>query len=238
MADRREMHADLMRTARLQAQAQQARARERLAQLEMRDGGPLAAAADRHAADVVAIAADGRVDGAAARGRPSAHQRDVLALDRPRAHLLAQRGEGLVAAREHEQPGRVAVEPVDDARALVVVAPAQAVAAQGGHAASADGEVRPGAPPPPSLRRPTGRYETLLPPRQQVVPSRCASNAKLAEPRLRVCCAYRQAFVLAASGADERTVLRHDRDLRFAVLDVEREVELGVGAAEILGLRS
>ena len=94
-------------------QAQQARAGERLGQLEVRDGGPLGAAADGHAAHVVAVAADGRVDRAAARRRAAAHERDVLALDAARAHLLAERRVGLVAAGQHEQAGGVAVEPVD-----------------------------------------------------------------------------------------------------------------------------
>ena len=127
MADRREVHADLVRAARLQLQAQQARARRAArASSKCVTAGALAAAADRHAADVVAIAADRRVDRAAARGRAAAHERDVLALDLARAHLLAERRVGLVAAREHEQAGGVAVEPVDHARPLLVVAAAQA----------------------------------------------------------------------------------------------------------------
>src|SRR6185436_21167525 len=89
-------------------------------------------AADGHAADVVAVTADGSVDGAAARRRAPAHEGDVLALDLAGAHLLAQRRVGLVAAREHEQARRVAVEAVDDARALLVVTAAQAEAAQRG----------------------------------------------------------------------------------------------------------
>jgi len=96
-------------------------------------GRPLAAAADRHAAHVVAIAPDRRVDRAAARGRAAAHERDVLALDLPRAHLLPERRIRLVAAGEHEQTRRVAVEPVDHARALLVVTAAQAETAQCGH---------------------------------------------------------------------------------------------------------
>ena len=133
MADRGQVHADLMRATRLELEVQQARARQRLGQLEVRHGRPLGAAADRHAAHVVAIAPDRRVDRAAARGRAAAHERDVLALDLPRAHLLPERRVGLVAAGEHEQAGGVAVEPVDHARALIVVTAAQAETAQRGH---------------------------------------------------------------------------------------------------------
>ena len=133
MPDGREVHADLVRAARLELEVQQARARQRLGQLEVRHGRALGAAADGHAADVVAVAPDRRVDRAPARGRAAAHERDVLALDPARAHLLAERRVGLVAARQHEQARGVAVEPVDHARALLVVAAAQAEGAQRGH---------------------------------------------------------------------------------------------------------
>jgi hypothetical protein len=65
-------------------------------------------------------------------------ERDVLALDLARTHLPAEGGVGLVAAREHEQAGGVAVEAVDHARALLVGAAAQAEAAQRGHERGAD----------------------------------------------------------------------------------------------------
>ena len=64
-------------------------------------------------------------------GRPrtsATYSRSICA----RAHLLAERRVGLVAARHHEQAGGVAVEPVDHAGPLLVVAAAQAEAAQRG----------------------------------------------------------------------------------------------------------
>ena len=145
MPDRGQVHADLMRAAGLEPSRSRLAPASGSRELEVRHGGPLGAAADGHAADVVAVAADRRVDRAPARRRAAAHERDVLALDAARAHLLAERGEGLVAAREHEQAGGVAVEPVDHARALLVVAAAQAEAAQRGRRASARPRPAPGA---------------------------------------------------------------------------------------------
>jgi hypothetical protein len=48
------------------------------------------------------------------------------------------------------------------------------------------------------------------------------------------CCTYRYAIRLAAAWAAVDADLRHDRDSLLALVGVEHEVEVGVGAAQIL----
>ncbi|MCY1235749.1 hypothetical protein D9M72_483780 [compost metagenome] len=121
MADRFEMHADLVRAASLQLahhhrhKAPPQRHRGQRAEMRARR---LAAGGmhDRHARAFARIAADGRVDGALVIGA-APHQRDIGALDRARlqpAHQVGLRGQ---RARHHHQPGGFLVEPVHDARA-------------------------------------------------------------------------------------------------------------------------
>src|SRR6185437_12274940 len=74
---------------------------------------------------LAAVAADRRLDPARPRARPAADERLVAALERTLPDELLQPLERLVRAGHHEQAGRVAVEPVDDARTLLVLAAAR-----------------------------------------------------------------------------------------------------------------
>ena len=69
------------------------------------------------------VAAERRVDRAAARGRAALDEREVLAHELAPGQLRLQRRVHRLGARDDEQPGRVAVEPVHDAGPLRVVAP-------------------------------------------------------------------------------------------------------------------
>ncbi len=68
------------------------------------------------------VAADRRVDRAAARPRPPDDEREVLAGQLPALHELLEPLVRLLRARDDEQPRRVAVEAVDDARPVLLPA--------------------------------------------------------------------------------------------------------------------
>ena len=70
---------------------------------------------------MAAIAAERRVDRAAARGRAALHEREVLPRDRAALERRLQRAVGRLVAGDDEQAGRVAIEPVHDARPLRVL---------------------------------------------------------------------------------------------------------------------
>ena len=69
----------------------------------------------RHARAARRRPADRRVDDAARRGERAPHERHVPAIDRSRRDLLDEAVVGDRRARDHEQPARVAIEPVHDA---------------------------------------------------------------------------------------------------------------------------
>jgi hypothetical protein len=71
---------------------------------------------------LVAVPADRRVDATRARARPPTDEREVLPLQTTLPNELLQPAVGLLGPRGDEQPGRIAVEAVDDARALRVAA--------------------------------------------------------------------------------------------------------------------
>ncbi len=102
MPDRREVHADLVRTARLEPALEQAAARglERVHDLVLR-ARRLARVAHGHTRAARARAADRRVDHAARRRQAPPHERDVQALDRyaPRAASRATRTRALGSGR-------------------------------------------------------------------------------------------------------------------------------------------
>ena len=103
--------------------------------LEMRDRAARAVAAGGHHGAPRAVAAERRVDGAALGVGVARHERQVLARDLARAHHRLERAVGLVGAGHHEQPGRVLVEPVDDARPLGMLAAGRAAGQQLGERA-------------------------------------------------------------------------------------------------------
>ena len=133
--------------------------------LEVRDRGARVVGVGRHPRAHAAVAAERRVDRAAPRGRAALDQREVLAGDLARAQRRLQRGVRRLVAGEHEQAGRVAVEPVHDARALRV-GPAGDAARQRLHERARrvpvrrDGRRRRRACRPPAGARPRRRSRT------------------------------------------------------------------------------
>src|SRR5207344_2998587 len=71
---------------------------------------------------VAAVAADRGVDGAAARPRAAAHEREIFACERARPDEAGEGGVRLLAARDDEEARGVAVESVDDPGPLRVAA--------------------------------------------------------------------------------------------------------------------
>ena len=83
---------------------------------------PAGRGVQRHALAVAQVPSDRRVYGARVLRQVAAEQRDVGAVDVAPLHGRDEAPVGLVAARHDQQPGRVLVEPVDDAGAHLVSA--------------------------------------------------------------------------------------------------------------------
>ena len=139
MADMGEMNADLMRAPRLQPAGDQGRALERLLDAPMRDR--MAAARgrdDRHFLALVRMAAERRVDRARAPGESAPGEREIFAHQRTGAAVVGEQiGEALmrgVGLGDDDQPGRVLVEPMDDARPLDAADARKAMRRNGGSA--------------------------------------------------------------------------------------------------------
>ena len=115
MADRVEMHANLMGAAGLQATTQQRCLRKSLHHLVMRDGG-FAARDHRHAGAMRRVAPDRRIDPAVP-GDFTVDKREIRARHAPRLQLPHEIGLRRERFRDYEQTARVLVEPVHDAGA-------------------------------------------------------------------------------------------------------------------------
>ena len=87
--------------------------------------GAGAAAADRALVGLAVVAAERRVDRPRARPRPTLDQGEVRAADLAALDHRREPPVGLVVAGDDHQPRGVAVEPVDDPRALGLAAPEQ-----------------------------------------------------------------------------------------------------------------
>ena len=93
VADRLQVRADLVRAPGLQAHAQQRGARQRALELEVRHRRARVVGVGGHPRAHAPVAAERRVDRAAARRRAALDQREVLARDRPRLQrVCAARG--------------------------------------------------------------------------------------------------------------------------------------------------
>ena len=92
--------------------------REELVELEVRHGVARRVAVERLARRVAAVAADRRLNPAGAGARLAADERDVLAFELAVADEVLQTFVRLLGAGDDEQPRRVAVEAVDDARTV------------------------------------------------------------------------------------------------------------------------
>ena len=116
--DRGEVDADLVGAPGLEPDIEERVRGEQLAYLEVRYGLPRLVGVERASGRIAAIAADRRIDAAARGARPSAHEREVAALDLAPANRLLQRGVGVLGPRDDQQPGGVAIEPMHDPRTL------------------------------------------------------------------------------------------------------------------------
>ncbi len=107
-----------MRSAGLQAHAQQRRLRQRALDLEVggRVLGSIRVRVHGHEHPLAPVAADRRLDRAAARRRPALDEREVLARDLARGELRLQRAVHVVVLGDDQQPARVAVQAMDDPR--------------------------------------------------------------------------------------------------------------------------
>src|SRR4051812_48381841 len=115
------MDADLVRAAGLEPHVEQRVAVEQPLDLEVRDRLARRVAVERVARRPAPGAADRRLDPPGPGARPAADERLVATLEGVLAHELLQLRVCLLAARDREQAGRVAVEPVDDAGPLLVL---------------------------------------------------------------------------------------------------------------------
>jgi hypothetical protein len=103
---------DLVRAARLELDGDEARTRERLENAVSRDRvlAALPRSGDR-APPQVAVARQRRVEDARRR-RQALHDGNVLPFDLVTLEALLKKPQSLPRAREHQRPGRFAVEPV------------------------------------------------------------------------------------------------------------------------------
>ena len=122
VADRAEMHADLVRAAGVDGDADQRHARQVQRPRHARHGRSRPPRTCRHLLPRVRIAADRRLDAPAVLDQPP-HQRDVLLLDFAIVELPGQFRVRHVALGDHHHARRALVEPVDDARRIVPPTP-------------------------------------------------------------------------------------------------------------------
>ena len=114
MADRGKVDTNLMGPPGLEHDPQQRGVRQQALDLEMRPRGPGLIRLDRHLQPVARVATDRRIDRARAGGNVTVDQREVLAPQPPRGKQRLQAPVDRIALGDDEQPGGVAVEPVDD----------------------------------------------------------------------------------------------------------------------------
>ena len=124
MADGVEVHADLMRAAGRDRHLQQRHARKVPRPGHPRHGAAGAPRPRRHLLPLLRVAADRLVD-PLARLDHAPHQRDVLLLDLAIVELPRQLLVRAVVLRHDHQPGRAAIEPMDDARPQLAADAAQ-----------------------------------------------------------------------------------------------------------------
>ena len=122
-ADRGEVHANLVRAAGLEPDLEERVLGELLDELEMRDRLSGLVRVERATGALPPVASDGSVDAPGARLRPAAREREVPSFDLAVADRVLERAVRVLRARDDEQPGRVAVEPVDDTWPVRVVSP-------------------------------------------------------------------------------------------------------------------
>src|SRR5438876_4071395 len=115
--DGREMDADLVRPAGLEADTEQGRARKATLDLEVGARGAGLVGADRLLGPQAPVAAQRRVDRAGPRPGPPLDERQVLAPDLARPEQVLEDAVHPVRLGDDQEAGGVAVEPVHDPRA-------------------------------------------------------------------------------------------------------------------------
>ena len=118
--DRLQMDADLVRPPRLEPHLEERARPDELLHLEPRDRVPGRLGVERTARSVAAVTADRRLDPAGSGTRRAQDEREVAPLDPSLANRVREPHVRVVGARDDEQPGRVAVEAVDEPRPLGV----------------------------------------------------------------------------------------------------------------------
>lgn len=128
--DRCEMNPDLVRSPRLQAHAQQRMLRKRLLDGEVRERVPRRVRLERPSCRIAPVAADRSLDRSPPRTGSASDEREVLPFHTSAAHEALEPAVRILATGDDEQPGCLAIEAMDDSRALLD-ASCGAVGAQG-----------------------------------------------------------------------------------------------------------
>jgi len=119
--DRRQVNPDLMRAARLQTYVEESMPSHCLPYLEVRYRLARLVRVQRASRRITAVTADRSVDSARPRARPSANECQIPAFDLAPADRFLQCTVRLLGSRDDEEPGRFAIEPVDDAGPLGIL---------------------------------------------------------------------------------------------------------------------
>ena len=120
MAEARQVHANLMRSAGADADFEIAEAIERFEQTVFRDGFAARGKFRGHADAADRIARDGRSNPAVGLGL-AVHQRQIDFLHLPRLELRGERMMRAIGARDDERAAGFAIEAMDDAGAQISV---------------------------------------------------------------------------------------------------------------------
>src|SRR5262249_42234305 len=118
MAEGGQMYAKLVRPAGLRGEPHERRARQVFEDLPARARGPPATAPHTHPLALPRMASDRPIDHASSRREPAAYDGEITLLDLPLPELAGESFERGDRARDQQHPRGVAVEAMDDARAL------------------------------------------------------------------------------------------------------------------------
>src|SRR5262249_38164239 len=118
MAEGGQMYAKLVRPAGLRGEPDRRRARRQLRAFPARDGGTAATAPQTLPLSLPRMASDRPMDHASSRREPAAYDGEITLLDLPLPELAGESFERGDGARDQQHPRGVAVEAMDDARAL------------------------------------------------------------------------------------------------------------------------
>ena len=206
MADRQQVDADLVRAPGLQPHAQQRRARQRAVDLEVRDRRLGGVGVRRHARAHAAIAADRRLDRPGSSRRATLDQREVLAAHRARRERRLQRAVDVLALGDDEQARGLAIEPVHDPGAPLVLAAGDPAGQRLGERALRDAHAPDARRRPRACRRRSGTRPRRRPrtaPRRR--PGRSPARRAASSPRTSMRSPPRTRWPLRAAVPSTRT---------------------------------